>query len=48
MTMVHFYHEISSEELYSISSEQLQDVERLLESIKCWLRDHPDMLDTSI
>ena len=46
--MVHFYHEISSEELYSISSEQLQDVERLLESIKRWLRDHPDMLDTSI
>jgi uncharacterized protein YutE (UPF0331/DUF86 family) len=46
--MVHFYHEISWEELYSICSEQLEDVESLVDSIKQWLKTHPNMMDDSI
>ena len=46
--MVHFYHEISSEELYTICSQQLEDVEGLLDSVKKWLKNHPEMLDPSV
>jgi len=46
--MVHFYHEISWEELYSICSGQLGDIENLIDSIKKWLKAHPNMLDDSV
>jgi uncharacterized protein YutE (UPF0331/DUF86 family) len=46
--MVHFYHEISWEELYSICSKELGDVERLVDTMKKWLNNHPDMLDDSV
>lgn len=46
--MVHFYHEISWEELYSICSQQLQDVEGILGSLKKWMRNHPEMMEHSV
>jgi len=46
--MVHFYHEISWEELYSICSKELGDVESLVDTMKQWLNKHPDMLDDSV
>jgi len=46
--MVHFYNEITHEELFNICSEQLGDVERVVDELLAWLRDHPEALDMSI
>jgi len=46
--LVHFYDEVSHEELYEICSKQLGDVEGVLNAILKWLRDHPDAIDGSI
>ena len=40
--MVHFYDEISDEELYGILSRELRDVEDLVAAITDWLKAHPD------
>lgn len=46
--LVHFYDEVSHEELYDICTRQLSDVERVLDAILTWLRDHPEAIDGSI
>ena len=46
--MVHFYHLIGPEELYNILSEHSGDLETLSETIRSWLRDHPDLVDEEI
>jgi uncharacterized protein YutE (UPF0331/DUF86 family) len=43
--LVHFYHEVSAEELYTICAYQLGDVETLQEAYRRWLREHPEKLD---
>jgi uncharacterized protein YutE (UPF0331/DUF86 family) len=43
--LVHFYHEVSEEELYQISAHQLNDLERILEAYKRWLSEHPELLE---
>lgn len=43
--LVHFYQEVSAEELYEISTSQLGDVEQLIKDIKTWFIQHPDALD---
>jgi uncharacterized protein YutE (UPF0331/DUF86 family) len=43
--MVHFYHEISAKELYRICSDQLDDLEHLLDTVVKWIRSHPDKID---
>ena len=46
--MVHFYNEVTREELYEICTQRLGDVEQVLDAILGWLRNHPDALDKSI
>lgn len=46
--MVHFYNEISREELFDICTKQLTDVEHVLDGVLSWLRSHPEALDQSI
>ncbi len=46
--MVHFYHEVSEEELYQICAEQLEDVETLLSTYRRWLRAHPEKIDQAL
>lgn len=46
--MVHFYHEISKEELYEICTTQLGDVRTLAAALKRWLNDHPERVDPSL
>ncbi len=46
--MVHFYHEISQRELYDIVTMELGDVDRALEAILDWLRNHPEMIDRAL
>lgn len=43
--LVHFYHEISREELYRICAHQLGDLERILSAYRRWVNEHPDMLE---
>ncbi len=46
--LVHYYHEISQEELYQIASEQLDDVAAVAAAIRQWLAAHPEALDRSL
>ena len=46
--LVHYYHEISEEELYQFCSSQLSDVERVLDAIQAWVLVHSEMLDRQL
>ena len=46
--LVHFYHEISQEELYALCSLHLPEVEHVCEAVLKWLQGHPDKLDRTI
>ena len=46
--LVHFYHEVSADELYEISSSHLGDVETIANSLRVWLADHSDLLDETL
>jgi uncharacterized protein YutE (UPF0331/DUF86 family) len=43
--LVHFYHEVSAEELYEVCLHQLIDVELVRAACQRWLREHPEKLD---
>ena len=46
--LVHFYHEVSDQELYEISTARLNDIEMLLTTMTDWMKSHPDMIDQSL
>jgi uncharacterized protein YutE (UPF0331/DUF86 family) len=46
--MVHFYQEITEQELYQICCREVSDIETLLERMLKWVKDHPDMVDHSL
>lgn len=46
--MVHFYHEISAEELYEICALQLSDLNRIAQAYANWLKQHPELLDDKL
>lgn len=46
--MVHFYLEITPQELYRLSTKNLEDVENILEMLIGWLNDHPEKMDHQI
>jgi uncharacterized protein YutE (UPF0331/DUF86 family) len=46
--MVHFYHEITHEELYKISTQELRDIEDVLEEFLTWINQHPGMIDKTL
>ncbi len=46
--MVHFYHEITDNELYDICSMQLNDIESIVGAITRWIENHPDMIDKTL
>ena len=43
--MVHFYFEITPEELYGILKNDLQDIENVLEALLAWLQEQ-NVLDS--
>jgi uncharacterized protein YutE (UPF0331/DUF86 family) len=43
--MVHFYHEMSKDELYEICVNNLGDVELVVDELRLWVRLHADQLD---
>ena len=46
--MVHFYIEVSREELYEICTQRLVDIESAANQMRAWLRANPDRLDRSL
>jgi len=46
--MVHFYDEVSTEELYEILTVHRSDVEAGLAAIEAWLADHPDKIRSEL
>jgi hypothetical protein len=40
--MVHFYHEITPDELYNICTNQLADIEQIQEAYRHWVVAHPE------
>jgi uncharacterized protein YutE (UPF0331/DUF86 family) len=46
--LVHFYDEISEQELYEICSSQLDDVRSVLEALVDWVRTHPGLVDGTL
>lgn len=45
--MVHFYHEISAEELYALCSARLGDFDLVTGACRRWIAAHPEKVDTS-
>ena len=45
--LVHFYHEVSAEELYQVCVSELGDVETIRDAYRRWLNEHPERLDQS-
>jgi uncharacterized protein YutE (UPF0331/DUF86 family) len=46
--MVHFYHEITSKELYEICTRQLGDIQRVKEGLLKWIRAHSEHMDETL
>ncbi len=46
--LVHFYHEVSAEELYEICAHQLNDLKIVQDALRRWLKEHPDKLDSTL
>jgi uncharacterized protein YutE (UPF0331/DUF86 family) len=46
--MVHYYQEISNQELYDVLTRELTDFENLLSLILKWVADHPDRVDQAL
>jgi uncharacterized protein YutE (UPF0331/DUF86 family) len=43
--MVHFYHEITPEELYQICLTELDDIVAVQDAFKQWIKSHPDLIN---
>lgn len=43
--MVHFYHEISAEELYDICSRHIHEVDSILNALIAWVKGNPNLVN---
>jgi uncharacterized protein YutE (UPF0331/DUF86 family) len=46
--LVHFYHDVSANELYEICTSHLGDVEKIDNALRTWLKNHPNDLDETL
>lgn len=46
--MVHFYDEVTPEELYKICSNELDDISAVLEGYMSWIKANPDKIDETL
>ena len=46
--MVHFYHEVSADELYQLCAEQLDDVMAAKNVLRNWYNAHQEMVDSTL
>lgn len=43
--LVHFYSEVTAQELFHIRSSRLTDIEKVLSALLQWLQTHPELMD---
>lgn len=46
--LVHFYHEVSEDELFEICSSHLGDVEIIADALRIWLANNPNSMDETL
>jgi len=46
--LVHFYDEVTPEELYDVLKNHLGDVETALATIQAWMQEHPELFDEAL
>ncbi len=46
--LVHFYHEVSAQELFEICSNQLGDIESIQHAYRRWIKEHPEQVDSNL
>ncbi len=46
--LVHFYHDVSADELFEICASHLGDVEQIASSLRSWLTNHSDSMDETL
>jgi uncharacterized protein YutE (UPF0331/DUF86 family) len=46
--LVHFYHEVSAQELFEICSNQLEDVELIQNAYRRWMKEHSEKVDSNL
>ena len=46
--LVHFYHDVSPDELYEVCASQLADVERIANALREWARMHQERMDDTL
>ena len=46
--MVHFYHQVSDEELYDICTHHVRDVEAVVGALLAWIAAHSNRIDRSL
>ena len=46
--LVHFYHEVEPDELFTICANQLEDIEHMANVFRLWLKAHPERLDETL
>ncbi|NWF53458.1 MAG: DUF86 domain-containing protein [Syntrophaceae bacterium] len=46
--LAHFYHEVSTEELFEICTNQLADLEIIQDAYRRWMKEHPDKVDSGL
>jgi uncharacterized protein YutE (UPF0331/DUF86 family) len=46
--LVHFYHQVEPDELYTICTNHLEDIEHMADVFRSWLKARPDKLDMTL
>lgn len=46
--LVHFYHDVSADELYEICASHLGDLEQIANGLRSWLASQPNALDKTL
>jgi uncharacterized protein YutE (UPF0331/DUF86 family) len=46
--MVHFYNEVTTKELYLLTTQNIHDIDRICDAMVHWMREHPEMIDHRI
>jgi len=46
--LVHFYHEVSAQELFELCSNQLGDLELIQNAYRRWMKEHPERVDSNL
>ncbi|MBV6395426.1 MAG: hypothetical protein HFACDABA_01002 [Anaerolineales bacterium] len=46
--LVHFYHDVSADELFEICASHLGDVERIVNALRSWLASNPNVMDETL